>query len=233
MACRCPSASTPSHGVGSGFIVTPDGMILTNAHVVDGATEVTVKLADKREFTAKVIGADAKTDVAVIKIDATDLPTVKLGDTVASCASGEWVVAIGSPFGLENTVTAGIVSRQEPRAARRAPSAVHPDRRGGEPGQLRRAAVQHERRGDRHQLADLHHSGGYMGLSFAIPIDVAIKVRDQLVAHGKVTRGRIGVVVQQVTTPLAESFGLGKRARRAGLERRAQGARGQGRAPDR
>jgi serine protease Do len=203
-----PERGTPSQGVGSGFIVTPDGMILTNAHVVDGATEVLVKLADKREFKAKVLGTDAKTDVAVIKIDATGLPAVKFGDT-SKLRVGEWVAAIGSPFGLEHTVTAGIVSAK----SRNLPDerlvpfiqtdvAVNPGNSGGPLFNMNGEVV-----GINSQIFST--SGGYMGLSFAIPIDLALKVRDQLVAHGKVTRGRIGVVVQPMTAPLAESFGLG------------------------
>jgi serine protease Do len=195
--------------VGSGFIVSSDGVILTNAHVVDGATEVTVKLADKREFKAKVLGADAKTDVAVIKIDAAGLPTVKVGDT-SKLRVGEWVAAIGSPFGLEHTVTAGIVSAK----SRNLPDerlvpfiqtdvAVNPGNSGGPLFNMAGEVV-----GINSQIFST--SGGYMGLSFAIPIDLAMKVKDQLVAHGKVTRGRIGVVVQQVTPALADSFGLGK-----------------------
>jgi serine protease Do len=203
-----PERDAPSQGVGSGFIVTPDGMILTNAHVVDGATEVMVKLADKREFKAKVLGTDAKTDVAVIKIDATGLPAVKFGDT-SKLRVGEWVAAIGSPFGLEHTVTAGIVSAK----SRNLPDerlvpfiqtdvAVNPGNSGGPLFNMDGEVV-----GINSQIFST--SGGYMGLSFAIPIDLALKVRDQLVAHGKVTRGRIGVVVQPMTAPLAESFGLG------------------------
>jgi serine protease Do len=204
-----PDRGAPAQGVGSGFIVSADGVILTNAHVVDGATEVTVKLADKREFKAKVLGADAKTDVAVIKIDAAGLPTVKVGDTTR-LRVGEWVAAIGSPFGLEHTVTAGIVSAK----SRNLPDerlvpfiqtdvAVNPGNSGGPLFNMAGEVV-----GINSQIFST--SGGYMGLSFAIPIDLAMKVKDQLVAHGKVTRGRIGVVVQQVTPALADSFGLGK-----------------------
>ncbi|MFO1363603.1 MAG: Do family serine endopeptidase [Burkholderiales bacterium] len=203
-----PDREAPAQGVGSGFIISADGTILTNAHVVDGATEVTVRLADKREFKAKVLGADAKTDVAVIKIDATGLPTVKIGDT-RKLRVGEWVAAIGSPFGLEHTVTAGIVSAK----SRNLPDerlvpfiqtdvAVNPGNSGGPLFNMNGEVV-----GINSQIFST--SGGYMGLSFAIPIDLAMKVKDQLVAYGKVTRGRIGVVVQQVTPALAESFGLG------------------------
>jgi serine protease Do len=204
-----PDRGAPAQGVGSGFIVSPEGMILTNAHVVDGASEVVVRLADKREFKAKVLGADAKTDVAVIRIDATGLPAVKIGDT-SRLRVGEWVAAIGSPFGLEHTVTAGIVSAK----SRNLPDerlvpfiqtdvAVNPGNSGGPLFNMAGEVV-----GINSQIFST--SGGYMGLSFAIPIDLAMKVKDQLVAHGKVTRGRIGVAVQQVTQPLADSFGLDK-----------------------
>ena len=138
---RAARQPPPVRGAGSGFIVSPDGYILTNAHVVANADEVTVRLTDRREFPAKVVGADERTDVAVIKIDASNLPTVKLGDP-AKIEPGEWVLAIGSPFGFENSVTAGIVSATLALAAGRQLRAVHPDRRGGEPRQLRRSAVQ-------------------------------------------------------------------------------------------
>ena len=194
-------------GVGSGFIVSKDGYILTNAHVVEGASEVNVKLADKREFAAKVIGVDKRTDVAVVKIDAKDLPAVRIGDP-GKVRVGEWVAAIGAPFGLDNTVTAGIVSAK----SRNLPSdtlvpflqtdvAVNPGNSGGPLFNMAGEVI-----GINSQIYS--RTGGYMGLSFAIPIDVAMQVRDQLVAHGKVTRGRIGVGVQAVTRPLAESFGL-------------------------
>jgi serine protease Do len=204
-----PDRGMPAQGVGSGFIVSPDGMILTNAHVVDGATEVLVRLADKREFNAKVLGVDAKTDVAVIKIDAAGLPAVKIGNP-STLRVGEWVAAIGSPFGLDHTVTAGIVSAK----SRNLPDehlvpfiqtdvAVNPGNSGGPLFNMAGEVV-----GINSQIFST--SGGYMGLSFAIPIDLAMKVKDQLVAYGKVTRGRIGVAVQQVTQPLADSFGLGR-----------------------
>jgi serine protease Do len=195
--------------VGSGFIIGSDGLILTNAHVVDGAEEVTVKLSDKREFSAKVLGADARTDVAVLKIEASGLPAVKIGDP-RKTEVGEWVAAIGSPFGLESTVTAGIVSAK----SRNLPDerlvpfiqtdvAVNPGNSGGPLFNLDGEVV-----GINSMIYS--RTGGYMGVSFAIPIDVAIKVKDDLVAYGKVTRGRIGVVIQSVTKPLAESFGLAK-----------------------
>jgi serine protease Do len=199
----------PRQGVGSGFIITPDGYILTNAHVVAGAAEVTVKLTDKREFKARVIGADRRTDVAVVKIEATGLPTVKTGDP-AKLKVGEWVAAIGSPFGLENTVTAGIVSAKH----RALPSenyvpfiqtdvAVNPGNSGGPLFNMAGEVV-----GINSQIYS--RTGGYMGLSFAIPIDTAMKIKDDLVKYGKVTRGRIGVTVQGVSKDLADSFGLDK-----------------------
>ncbi|MDF3831896.1 DegQ family serine endoprotease [Cupriavidus basilensis] len=196
-------------GLGSGFIVSPDGLILTNAHVVDGAQEVTVKLTDRREFKAKVLGADAQTDVAVIKIDAKDLPTVRLGDP-ARVRVGEPVLAIGSPYGFENTVTAGIVSAK----SRSLPDdtyvpfiqtdvAVNPGNSGGPLFNQRGEVI-----GINSQIYS--QTGGYQGLSFSIPIDVATKVQGQLVAHGKVTRGRLGIGVQEVNQALAQSFGLAK-----------------------
>lgn len=197
----------PARGEGSGFIVTPDGYILTNAHVVDGATDVTVRLTDRREFTAKVIGSDKRTDIAVIKIDATNLPTVKIGDP-STLRPGQWVVAIGSPFGFDNSVTAGIVSG----ISRTLPDdnyvpfiqtdvAVNPGNSGGPLFNLQGEVV-----GINSQIYS--RTGGYMGLSFAIPIDVATGVRDQLIKTGRVSRGRIGVSVQEVNAQFAESFGL-------------------------
>jgi serine protease Do len=202
-------AGPSAEAVGSGFIVSPEGMILTNAHVVKGAEAVTVKLSDKREFPAKVLGVDARTDVAVLKIDATGLPAVRIGDPQKTRV-GEWVAAIGSPFGLESTVTAGIVSAKS-RALpdeRLVPFiqtdvAVNPGNSGGPLFNLAGEVV-----GINSMIYS--RTGGYMGVSFAIPIDVAMKVADQLVKYGKVTRGRIGVVIQSVNQPLAESFGLDK-----------------------
>jgi serine protease Do len=196
-----------AQAVGSGFIISPEGLILTNAHVVKGADEVTVKLSDKREFAAKVLGADARTDVAVLKIDAAGLPAVRIGDPQKTRV-GEWVAAIGSPFGLESTVTAGIVSAKS-RALpdeRLVPFiqtdvAVNPGNSGGPLFNLSGEVV-----GINSMIYS--RTGGYMGVSFAIPIDVAMKVADQLVHYGKVTRGRIGVVIQSLNQPLAESFGL-------------------------
>jgi serine protease Do len=204
-----PRAPTPMRGQGSGFIISPDGRILTNAHVVDGAKEVDVKLTDRREFKAKVVGMDPYSDVAVIQIDARDLPTVKLGDP-SQTQVGEWVVAIGSPFGFENTVTAGIVSakgRSLPGEAYvpfiQTDVAVNPGSSGGPLFNMQGEVI-----GINSQI--FSRTGGYQGLSFATPIDVAAKVEQQLVAHGKVTRARLGLTVQQVDQSLAESFGLRK-----------------------
>ena len=201
-----PEHSVPMRGEGSGFIVSPDGVILTNAHVVDDAQKVTVKLTDRREYEAKVIGSDAKSDVAVLKIDAKNLPVVKLG-APRDLQVGEWVVAIGSPFGFENSVTAGIVSAK----GRSLPDdyvpfiqtdvAVNPGNSGGPLFNLKGEVV-----GINSQI--FSRSGGYEGLSFAIPIDVAMNVGKQLQASGHVTRGRLGVGIQDVDQALAETFGL-------------------------
>ncbi|MCX9156217.1 DegQ family serine endoprotease [Niveibacterium sp. 24ML] len=196
-------------GVGSGFIVSAEGHVLTNAHVVDGATEVTVRLTDKREFKAKVIGSDKRTDVALLKIDAKGLPTVKIGDAERAKV-GEWVVAVGSPFGFDNTVTAGIISAK----ARRLPDetfvpfiqtdvAINPGNSGGPLFNLNGEVI-----GINSQIYS--RSGGFMGISFAIPIDTAMKVRDQLQKYGKVQRGRLGVVIQGMDDDLAQTFGLDK-----------------------
>jgi serine protease Do len=196
-----------SQSLGSGFIISQDGYILTNAHVVETADEITVKLTDKREFKAKVIGADRRTDIALIKIDATGLPAVKVGDP-GRLRVGEWVLAIGSPFGFENTVTAGIVSAK----GRSLPQenyvpfiqtdvAVNPGNSGGPLFNLRGEVV-----GINSQIYS--RTGGFMGLSFAIPIDVANDIAQQLRTTGKVSRGRIGVVIQPVTKELADGFGL-------------------------
>jgi serine protease Do len=197
----------PAKGMGSGFIVDSDGSILTNAHVVDGASEVTVKLTDTREFRAKVTGLDKQSDLAVLKINATGLPTVKLG-SAADVKVGEWVVAIGSPFGFENSVTSGIVSAK----SRALPDenyvpfiqtdvAVNPGNSGGPLFNMKGEVI-----GINSQIYS--HTGGYQGLSFAIPIDMAIKVKDQLQRHGKVSRGRLGISIQEVNQKLADSFGL-------------------------
>jgi len=199
--------SPPVRGAGSGFIVSADGYILTNTHVVANADEVTVRLTDRREFQAKVIGADERTDVAVIKINASSLPTVRLGDP-AKVRPGQWVLAIGSTLGFENSATAGIISA----SARSLPSdnyvpfiqtdvAVNPGNSGGPLFNLAGEVI-----GINSQI--FSRTGGYMGVSFAIPIDVARNVEDQLIKTGKVVRGRIGVTIQDVNAQLAESFGL-------------------------
>jgi serine protease Do len=196
-------------GVGSGFILTPDGYVMTNAHVVDGADEVIVTLTDKRELKAKIIGADARTDVAVVKIEASGLPSVKIGD-VSRLKVGEWVMAIGSPFGLDNTVTAGIVSAKQRDTGDylnfiQTDVAINPGNSGGPLINLRGEVV-----GINSQIYS--RSGGFMGISFAIPIDDAIRVSDQLRTYGRVIRGRIGVQIAPVTKEVAESIGLGKAA---------------------
>src|SRR4051812_32389994 len=208
---QMPQNQTPVQGLGSGFIVSKDGLILTNAHVVAEATTVTVKLTDKREFKAKVLGIDKPSDVAVIKIEATNLPTVKI-DKTDDVRVGEWVLAIGSPYGFDNTVTSGIVSAK----ARALPGdtyvpfiqtdvAVNPGNSGGPLFNMKGEVI-----GINSQIYS--RSGGYQGLSFAVPIDVALKVQDELVQHGRVTRGRLGVGIQDVNQALAESFGLKKTA---------------------
>ena len=196
-------------GVGSGFIVAADGLVMTNAHVVEGADEVIVRLTDKREFKAKVVGADKRTDVAVLKIEATNLPTVRLGD-VNRLRVGEWVIAIGSPFDLDNTVTAGIVSAKARDTGDLVPFiqtdvAINPGNSGGPLINLRGEVV-----GINSQIYS--RSGGYMGISFAIPIDEATRVADQLKNGGRVVRGRIGVQIGEVTKEVAESLGLPKAA---------------------
>lgn len=202
-----PDGEEQPRGVGSGFILSQDGFVMTNAHVVEGADEVLVTLPDKREFKAKIVGADKRTDVAVVKIDATGLPFVKVGD-VGKLKVGEWVMAIGSPFGLENTVTAGIVSAKARDTGDYLPFiqtdvAINPGNSGGPLVNLRGEVV-----GINSQIYS--RSGGFMGISFAIPMDEAIRVADQLRATGRVSRGRIGVQIDQVTKDVAESIGLGK-----------------------
>ncbi len=194
-------------GVGSGFILNADGYVLTNAHVVEGADEVIVTLADKREFKAKIIGADKRSDVALVRIDASGLPTVRIGD-VAKLKVGEWVMAIGSPFGLESTVTAGIVSAKSRDTGELLPLiqtdvAINPGNSGGPLINMRGEVV-----GINSQIYS--RSGGYQGISFAIPIDEAARVFEQLKSGGRVIRGRIGVVIDRVTREVAESIGLGK-----------------------
>ncbi|MGH8254177.1 MAG: DegQ family serine endoprotease [Steroidobacteraceae bacterium] len=207
---RQPRDQPPEEGVGSGFIVSADGYILTNTHVVDNATRVTVRLTDRREFTAKVIGSDDKSDVALLKIDAKNLPTVRLGDP-SKLRPGEWVVAIGSPFNFQNSVTAGIVSalgRPVPNGSSynyvnfiQTDVAVNPGNSGGPLFNMNGEVV-----GINSQIYS--NTGSYAGLSFAIPIDIANNVRQQLAASGHVTRGLIGVNIQPVSAALAESFGL-------------------------
>ena len=202
-----PRQEPERRGPGSGFIISADGLILTNHHVVDGADEIKVRLTDNREFTGKVLGSDAKTDIAVVKIEAKDLPYLTMGNS-DELKVGEWVAAIGSPFGLDNTVTSGIVSAK----SRKLPSdqyvpfiqtdvAVNPGNSGGPLFNMKGEVV-----GINSQIFST--SGGFMGLSFAIPSNLAMQIKDQLVKNGKVTRGRIGVVIQSVTQDLAESFGM-------------------------
>ncbi|WP_443115511.1 DegQ family serine endoprotease [Herbaspirillum seropedicae] len=194
-------------GVGSGFIISADGFIMTNAHVVEGASEVYVTLTDKREFKAKIVGSDTRTDVAVLKIDGSNLPRLNMGDS-DKIRVGEWVLAIGSPFGLENTVTAGIVSAKARDTGDYLPLiqtdvAVNPGNSGGPLINLKGEVI-----GINSQIYS--RSGGFMGISFAVPIDEALRVADQLKASGRVTRGRIGVQIGEVTKDVAESLGLAR-----------------------
>lgn len=202
-----PEQSQPMRGLGSGFILSDDGYILTNAHVVDGADEVTVKLTDRREFGAKVVGIDKRTDIALLKIDAHGLPTVRIGDP-SRVRVGDWVAAIGSPFGFENTVTAGIVSAK----SRALPDeslvpfiqtdvAVNPGNSGGPLFNLNGEVI-----GINSQIYS--RTGGFMGLSFAIPIDLAMNVADQIKHHGFARHARLGVSIQPLSRELADSFGL-------------------------
>ena len=204
-----PHGSMPVRGEGSGFIVGSNGIILTNAHVVANADKVTVKLKDRREFEAKVVGTDEASDVAVLRIEAKDLPTVRFGDP-RSVKVGQWVVAIGAPFGFDNSVTAGIVSamgRDLPDDSYvpfiQTDVAINPGNSGGPLFNLDGEVI-----GVNSQIYS--RSGGYEGVSFAIPIDVALNVSRQLQADGKVSRGRLGVGIQDVDQALAESFGLDK-----------------------
>ena len=221
----------PMRGEGSGFIIRSDGVIMTNAHVVKGANEVTVRLTDRREFPAKVIGIDTRSDIAVIKIKAKNLPTVKIGDS-SELKVGQWVLAIGSPFGFDNSATAGIVSAKGrtlngdyiPFIQTDVP--INPGNSGGPLFNMQGEVV-----GINSQIYS--RSGGYMGVSFSIPIDVAMQVGDQLQSTGHVTRGKLGVLIQNVSQGLADSFGLpqpegalvssvekGGPAERAGIESR-------------
>jgi len=195
--------------LGSGFIISADGYILTNAHVVARADEITVTLTDKREFKAKVIGSDARTDVALLKINAKELPVVRLGN-MADVKVGEWVLAIGSPFGFENTVTSGIVSAKNRLLPDenfvpflQTDAAVNPGNSGGPLFNMKGEVI-----GINSQIYS--RSGGFMGISFSIPIDVAMNIADQLKRTGKISRGRIGVAIQELNAELASSFGLAK-----------------------
>ncbi|MBL8289932.1 MAG: DegQ family serine endoprotease [Rubrivivax sp.] len=193
-------------GVGSGFVLSSDGFIMTNAHVVEGADEVIVTFTDKRELKAKIVGSDRRTDVAVVKVEATGLPAVHIGD-INKVRVGEWVMAIGSPFGLDNTVTAGIVSAKQRDTGDYLPFiqtdvAINPGNSGGPLLNLRGEVI-----GINSQIYS--RSGGFMGISFAIPIDEAMRVAEQLRANGRVIRGRIGVQIAPVTREVAESIGLG------------------------
>jgi serine protease Do len=204
---QMPHPPVPMHGMGSGFIVSPDGIILTNAHVVAGSSEVTVKLVDRREFKAKVLGLDKATDVAVLKIDAHELPVVKIGDAGRERV-GEWAVAIGAPFGFENTATAGIISAK----ARSLPDQgyvqfiqtdvpVNPGNSGGPLFNLDGEVI-----GINSQIYS--GTGGYQGVSFAIPINLAMQIEQQLVKNGKVERAQLGISIQSVDQSLAQAFGL-------------------------
>ncbi|MDB5796658.1 MAG: DegQ family serine endoprotease [Paucimonas sp.] len=207
-------------GVGSGFIISADGFVLTNAHVVEGADEVFVTLTDKREFKAKIVGIDKRSDVGVVKIEGNNLPRLSVGDS-NKVRAGEWVIAIGSPFGLENTVTAGIVSAKARDTGDYLPLiqtdvAVNPGNSGGPLLNMRGEVI-----GINSQIYS--RSGGYMGISFAIPIDEAMRVAEQLRSTGRVTRGRIGVAIGEVTKDVAESLGL-PRAQGALVQRVEPGA---------
>jgi serine protease Do len=208
-----PKGPLRPYGLGSGFIVTQDGFIVTNAHVVENAEEITVRLNDKREFKAKVVGADTRSDVAVLKVDATGLPTMKIGDT-SKLRVGEWVIAIGSPFGFANSVTAGIVSAKSRDQLSGDPNldavpfiqtdvAVNPGNSGGPLLNMRGEVI-----GINSQI--FSRTGSFAGISFAIPIDYAYNVADQIMKTGHVTRGRIGVGIQNVTRDIADSLGLAK-----------------------
>jgi serine protease Do len=208
-----PDHMPPARGIGSGFIVSPDGYVLTNAHVVADASEVTVKLTDRREFRAKVIGVDKPSDVALIKIPATGLPVVRFGDP-SRIRPGQWAIAIGSPFGFDNSVTAGVISAVgRPLPADESgtsvvtfiqtDAAVNPGNSGGPLFNLDGEVI-----GINAQIYS--RTGGYMGMSFAIPIDIALNVKDQLMKSGKVNRSRIGVSVQDIGQQLAQTFGLAR-----------------------
>ncbi len=201
-----PQEEEVQRGIGSGFIISQDGFVLTNAHVVDGADEVIVTLTDRREFKAKVLGSDKRSDVALLKVEASKLPSLTIGDS-GKIRVGEWVIAIGSPFNLENTVTAGIISAKSRDTGDYLPLiqsdvAVNPGNSGGPLINMRGEVI-----GINSQIATL--SGGYNGISFAVPIDEVMRVSDQLRKSGKVTRGRLGVEIGDVGKDVAESLGLG------------------------
>ncbi|HEU0202570.1 MAG TPA: Do family serine endopeptidase, partial [Burkholderiaceae bacterium] len=202
-----PIARGPAYGIGSGFIVRPDGVILTNAHVVAGATAIAVRLTDEREFAAAVVGVDRASDVAVLKVEADNLPTVSVGDPAATSV-GDWVLAIGSPFGFDNSVTAGIVSAKSRALGDdsfvsfiQTDVAINPGNSGGPLFNLNGEVI-----GINAQIVS--RAGGFEGVSFAIPIDMALRVSQQLLAHGRVYRGRLGVSIQELTPALAGAFGL-------------------------
>jgi len=202
-----PQEERVQRGVGSGFIISDDGFVLTNAHVVEGADEVVVTLTDRREFKAKVLGSDTRSDVALLKVEARNLPSVRIGDS-SRIRVGEWVIAIGSPFNLENTVTAGIISAKARDTGEYLPLiqsdvAVNPGNSGGPLINMRGEVI-----GINSQIATL--SGAFNGISFAVPIDEVMRVADQIRKTGKVTRGRLGVQISEVTTDVAESLGLGR-----------------------
>lgn len=202
-----PQEEEVQRGVGSGFIISDDGYVLTNAHVVEGAEQVTVTLTDRREFKAKVLGADKSSDVALLKVDAKNLPNLRMGDS-SKIRVGEWVIAIGSPFNLENTVTAGIISAKARDTGEFLPLiqsdvAVNPGNSGGPLINMRGEVI-----GINSQIATL--SGGYNGISFAVPIHEVLQITEQLKKTGRVTRGRLGVQISDVTRDVAEALGLGK-----------------------
>jgi len=202
-----PQEERVQRGVGSGFVISDDGFVLTNAHVVEGADEVVVTLTDRREFKAKVLGSDTRSDVALLKVEARNLPSVRIGDS-SKIRVGEWVIAIGSPFNLENTVTAGIISAKARDTGEYLPLiqsdvAVNPGNSGGPLINMRGEVI-----GINSQIATL--SGAFNGISFAVPIDEVMRVADQIRKTGKVTRGRLGVQISEVTTDVAESLGLGR-----------------------
>jgi len=202
-----PQEERVQRGVGSGFVISDDGFVLTNAHVVEGADEVVVTLTDRREFKAKVLGSDTRSDVALLKVEARNLPSVRIGDS-SRIRVGEWVIAIGSPFNLENTVTAGIISAKARDTGEYLPLiqsdvAVNPGNSGGPLINMRGEVI-----GINSQIATL--SGAFNGISFAVPIDEVMRVADQIRKTGKVTRGRLGVQISEVTTDVAESLGLGR-----------------------